>query len=124
MKKSRDRGFRYAVKAACLSGFRSHRVGAALFHKNKLIRMGWNRKKSHPLCPTEHSQHAEFNLCVGLDKLVLSPRCILYVARLTRTGDVGIAKPCEACQDFIRSVGIKRIFYTNQNGQLEEFYEF
>jgi deoxycytidylate deaminase len=117
MTKRNDRGLKAAVEAASLSVFRRHRVGAALFYKNRLVNIGWNRKKSHPQCPTERSQHAEFNVFIGIAS---ASKCTLYVAMLTRSGDVGIAKPCEICERYISGMGITKVFYTNRDGRLEQ----
>ena len=122
MTKRNKKGLKHAIRAAYLSDFYKHRVGSALFYKNKLLNIGWNRKKSHPECPTQHSQHAEFNVCIGVAEV---SRCTLYVARLTRTDNIGIAMPCEICQKFLSKKGITKVFYTNRNGNLEEFnFEF
>lgn len=117
MNKTDKRGMKYAIRGACLSSLRC-RVGAALFYKKKLLGIGWNIKKSHPRCPTEHSQHAEFNVCIGLDKTILSNGCTLYVVRLTKTGRIEIAKPCEICQEFLQAICIDKIFYTDREGKL------
>ena len=114
------RGLRYAIRAACLSEFRSHRVGAALFKKNKLVGLGFNQKKTHPRCPTNHSQHAEFNTCIGMNREELADGLTIYIARLTRTGKVGLARPCESCDNMLVGLGIKKIFYTNHKGSLEQ----
>lgn len=118
MTKMRNRGLKHAIRAAGLSDFKQHKVGAALFYKNKLLNIGWNRKKSHPLSTTEHSQHAEFSVLIGVESAI---RCTLYIARLTRTGKLGIARPCEICQGLISSKGIRQVFYTNNLGRLEKF---
>lgn len=108
-----------AVKAAHLSGLRKYYVGAALFRKNRLVSIGWNVRKTHPLCPTQHSQHAEFNVMVGLSKIDIDG-ATLYVARVGRNGKVCIAKPCRDCEHFLSLLGLDRIYYTNQQGLLEE----
>jgi deoxycytidylate deaminase len=119
MTKRISNGVKYAIVAAKKGDFRRSKVGASIFYKGRCIKVGWNKKKSHPECPTKHSQHAEFNACIGLDKSYLS-KCILYVVRLTSNGELGIAKPCEICEKFILSMNIKRVYYTNRNGQIEQ----
>ena len=37
---------------------------------------------------------------------------ILYVARIGRSGNVGLAKPCLACQRKLVNAGIRRTYYT------------
>jgi len=114
----RRRGLRAALKAARLSDFYAHRVGAALFKGSRLIDTGCNKHKTHPqsLCFT---QHAELNTVAGQHKYDLKGMT-LYVARLTRTDRVSYAKPCGECQKVIKSVGICKVFYTGYNGELRE----
>lgn len=37
----------------------------------------------------------------------------IYVTRFSKDGMTAMAKPCAHCQEFIRSVGIKKAIYTN-----------
>ena len=37
---------------------------------------------------------------------------ILYVARIGRSGNVGLAKPCGSCQRKLIKAGVKRVYYT------------
>ncbi len=38
--------------------------------------------------------------------------CVMFVARIMRSGKVGLAKPCVNCQTVIEDAGIKRVIYT------------
>lgn len=115
-----QRGFAAALKAARRSQFYSHRVGAAVFIGAKLISLGYNRHKSHPKSsPRTCTQHAEFNSLIRLAGNDLS-NAVLFVARLTRTNRVSCAKPCPDCQAIISRMNIRRVFYTNHDGQLEK----
>lgn len=113
-----EKGLKAALQAARRSEFYSHRVGAAVFIGSRLISMGHNKHKSHPKNRC-WSQHAEFDSLIHLVGENLS-RAILFVARLTRTDKVSCAKPCEICQEFINQFNIRRVFYTNHKGELEQ----
>ena len=39
----------------------------------------------------------------------------IYVARYLRSKVCGLAKPCPVCENLIRKVGIKRVFYTTSD---------
>lgn len=55
------------------------------------------------------SVHAE------IDALRKAPRAsggILYIARVGRSGNVGLARPCEDCQAALLAAGVKRVVYT------------
>lgn len=113
------RGLIQAVKAATYSDLYSYKVGAALFRGSKLIALGWNSKKSHPrnISKAGFSQHAEFYVFTGLHKHSIQG-CDLYIARITKKGKVSIAKPCVDCQNYLMTLGLHRVFYTDRQGDL------
>jgi deoxycytidylate deaminase len=114
------RGFRYAINAAELSTNDYHRVGSSLWQGSRLISVGWNNFKTHPDSPTRfHAQHSEFNCLVGLHKYDVVGATI-FVVRLTRGGDIGIAKPCDICEKMLRAAGIRKVFYSGRDYEVEE----
>jgi len=114
------RGIKYAHKAALASMAQHYRVGAAIFKGPRLISIGWNSEKTHPSSCTRYSaHHAEFSALVGNYKYDLVGASI-FVVRITPSGKIGMAKPCDACQDFIYAAGITKVFYTNFNGNIEK----
>lgn len=121
LSRSQIRGLRLALRAARLSGLTKYHVGAALFKKNRLISMGWNIRKTHPKCPTSLSQHAEFNVMIGLSREEIRG-ATLFVARIGKGGSPRIAKPCDECRKFLSMLNLGRIFYTNRSGELEELF--
>lgn len=116
------RGFKHARIAAKRSKLYSHRVGAALFRKKQLVSVGYNTKKTHPNCPNELTQHAEFNVTKGFSPEEIDG-CTLYIVRLTRTGKIGISKPCADCADYLRSLGLKKVYFSNEEGEIQEWKE-
>lgn len=48
-----------------------------------------------------------FNNIIGAD---------LYVMRFRKNGSIGCSKPCSHCQEAIRTAGIRRVYYTDANG--------
>lgn len=115
----RSRGKRAAVKAARLSQFYAHRVGVALFKGANQVSIGFNRFKSHPQ-NTCFSQHAEFNSLIKSANKYHPGNLTMYVARLTRTDKISLSKPCSECQKAIWDAGIRKVFYTDHTGELEE----
>lgn len=115
-----QRGMRYAIKAALLSGAEHHRVGAAIFKGKSLISLGWNSTKTHPSSTTRYNaHHAEFDCLMGNYKHDLVGASI-FVARITKGGHLGIAKPCPSCEAVIRAAGIKKVYYTNNAGSVDK----
>lgn len=115
------RGMKAAEKAAWLSKSPSHRVGAAIFKGTKLVSYGWNSRKSHPRSHTiQKGHHAEFAALMANWKYDLIGATI-YVTRLTRGGNIGIAAPCKECRKLIEACGLKRVVFTNREGEVEEW---
>ena len=90
------------------------RLGAVLVHRNSIVSIGMNSYKTHPLMaertewPFLHAeQHAIIRAgvdnCEGLD---------LYIARVLKNNDLALSKPCKVCNELIKDVGIKNIYYS------------
>ena len=45
---------------------------------------------------------------------------IINVVRFTNRGQPTMAKPCVWCQDYMRKKGVRRVKYTNWNGEWEK----
>jgi tRNA(Arg) A34 adenosine deaminase TadA len=92
-----------AVIAAGAEDPRAYFIGAVGIRADGRIvtsRNGASRQQ----CP---EAHAEARLCRKLTK-----GSIVWVARVTRSGVVGLAKPCSRCQAILRSTGVTRVYYT------------
>lgn len=99
------------------------RIGAMLVIGNRVVAMGQNVYKTHPLQkrfgknPEAIYQHAEMNCIINFlrknDREELS-RATLYVARVMGQDaeHVGLAKPCAGCNSAIHSYGIKKVVHT------------
>lgn len=90
------------------------RHGAVLVRKNRVVAVGYNSYKTHPLLaertefPYLHAEtHAIFRYgmdnCEGLD---------LYVARINREGELQNSAPCLVCRTVIRDVGIANVYHS------------
>jgi len=47
--------------------------------------------------------------------------CTLVNTRISKTGAFGMSCPCTQCQTLISWCGIKKVIYTNKQGQWEDF---
>lgn len=103
-----------------------HRVGCVITDKKgKVISTGFNKRKSHPL-QAKHAQHINEGaifLHAEIDALV---RCrkqpyAIYVGRLTKGGNPGLAKPCPICMGAIMNAGVREVYYTTNDGAIEGF---
>jgi deoxycytidylate deaminase len=89
-----------------------YQLCALVVKRNRVISVGYNNPKTHPLAHTKMRQlHAEMDAIIGCTKAELDGAEIVVV-RARRDGKVGMAKPCRACDDFIRRVGLRRVYYT------------
>ena len=43
----------------------------------------------------------------------------IKVIRFSKNGSITMAQPCPYCQKFLRQYGVKRVFYTNWDGEWE-----
>jgi tRNA(Arg) A34 adenosine deaminase TadA len=62
--------------------------------------------------------HAELAVVLNLDRAATQGTDI-YVVRVGKTGEFKMSKPCTMCETALKHVGIKRIYYTTNNGTIE-----
>lgn len=49
------------------------------------------------------------------------PGDVLYVMRWTKDGEATMSKPCPKCQKVIAEANLKKVFYTNWEGEFERY---
>ena len=99
------------------------RVGAALVRGGSLLSVGYNRYRNDP-CLVDIpgvSFHAE---AVALRRAGDPKGATMYIARVTRTGMSGMARPCSHCQRLLLENGVRAVVYTTSNGILRERAQF
>lgn len=111
------------------------RLASMLVYKNDIVSVGYNQRKSHPFQQkfSHHEEaiylHSETHCIknalrhVSLD--VLS-KCTLYVLRVKRPHNHaendfiwGEARPCKGCQRAIAQFGIKKVYFTTDEGDFK-----
>ncbi len=104
----------------------THELCALVVSKNRVLSVGYNQPKTHPISSDTVQQqlHAE------MDALLRCPEADaegaeVIVVRVKPSGKPGLAKPCGVCQGILRRFGVRRVFYTidsetPDNPQLEE----
>lgn len=97
------------------------RLAAAIVYKNKIVSIGRNQYKTHPIMlrfcknPEAIFLHAEVDAINKATKILNKnelAKATLVVLRIKKDGSYGMAKPCEGCQDCINHYNIKKVFYT------------
>lgn len=97
----------------------NYRVGAVLAKGNKILGRAFNCAKSHPNGSGRFfTLHAELRAIWRFMRITSSLKnCQLYVARVSKTNKLGMARPCQDCLLFIRSLGIHTIHFTSSDGR-------
>jgi pyrimidine deaminase RibD-like protein len=103
---TQSKGIRYKV-GAVIDGNHGFHVACNIIGKGHpmLKKLGYG-----PHC----GQHAEFrvvNTYPGSAK-----GATVYVARMNKNGIVKASRPCEACENFLRSKGVHKVVYTTDAG--------
>lgn len=97
------------------------RHAAAIVYKGRVLTVGTNKEKSHPLCREYQENKSRIYLHAEMDAVI---RCMnlhgseilngssLFVLRRTKGNRVGFSKPCPACSKLLEVVGIREIYYS------------
>lgn len=109
-----------AIEEAGKSTHHPH-IGAVVFKGKRIFGSGHNGIRSSSL-PMKHrhweeSLHAEQAALLNLDWDKLKG-CSMLVVRVSKTGMFGICKPCPMCSKIINHVGIKNVYYSNEQGEI------
>lgn len=132
------RMFSVAKQEAEKSTFDRFHVGAVIAYKGHIISRGHNSDKTHPLQRAYNSKYRKFNNVDGsyikhslhaeIDCITRLPYIIgkevdfskakIYVYRISAGKRLGFgnSKPCPACMNAIRDLGIKDIYFTSDEG--------
>lgn len=109
-----------------------HKIGCVIVDGHRIISSGCNSDtKTLPLqskidfqhlnCESTGKVHAETEALIYFIRRHLSlPNATLYTFRQHKDGSYGCAKPCPRCIHLIKSVGIKKIVYTTNDGIAKE----
>ena len=123
--------FRAAKAVSEFGNHHRHKVGAVVVLKHRIISSGCNSTKTHPLQKqynqyrfTEdsvHTCHAELVALLPLikDEVDLSNASI-FIYREHKNHTIACARPCKSCMQLIKDCGVKRIFYTTEDGYARE----
>ena len=125
-----------ARELAKSSDFKRIHVGCIITYKGMVIASGFNSNKTHPLQKkynkfraTSDSEfvpklHAEISALSKLRNSSLNPkRMKLFVYRIKQDGSYGMARPCPSCMQAIKDFGIRKIYYTTNDGFAKEILE-
>ena len=111
------RNLKMASKAAEQSGHDTFRHGAVLIRGGSVLNIATNSDNHTSFgqrfrtSPGRATHHAETACVLGLDRSITNG-ATMYVARINKSGDWKMSKPCSMCHEVMKFVGIKRVVYT------------
>lgn len=125
--------FKKAKQVSKVSDFPKIHVGCVAVYHGKVIGMGCNLSKTHPMqkyynrfreCDGEEFDpklHAEIN-CINSIKHMNIPfnKVKLYIYRPRISTPTGMCRPCPSCLSAIRDMNITNVFYTTDYGYAYE----
>ena len=98
---------------------------AFLVKKNKIVKIGWNRKRTHPEI-SKHpyhdgyvGTHAELDVILKSGLEDLNDHCMI-VLRVDRKGRLANSKPCPGCLSLLKSYNVEEVFYSDTEGNIEK----
>lgn len=130
--------FKLAHQSCFYSDSPRTRVGCVVIYKGKILSVGYNTTKTHPVqksynkyrnfdpedAKKPNSLHAEIHALIGLqDNDIDFKKVNIFVYRIKKDGSKGLARPCPACEAMIKNMGIENVYYSTENGWGYEKYE-
>ena len=125
-----QRFFNIAKEMSQLSNFSRARVGAVVTSGKRILSASCNSTKTRPL-QFYYNKYRNFedyknsNSCEHAEISALSPligkeiewgKVSIYTYRELKNGKRGCSKPCEACSKLIKELGIKTVYYIDEDG--------
>lgn len=103
-----------------------------ILKKNRIQKIGINTDKTHPAnlrysyvgkdgtdIRTFVGVHSELSAILKYGKEDCSD-CTFINVRIDRNGETAISKPCIGCQDLLKQVGFKRLWYSDKDKKFKE----
>lgn len=114
-----QRFFELAKRAALESIYGKLRHGAVIVKGGSIVSFGFNKSNHcqfgnrfrNNLINGHATQHAEISAVLGMPR-ASTEGADIYVVRVNNQGKWRMSKPCSMCEDALKFVGVKRVFYT------------
>lgn len=100
-----------------------HKLGAVVLKNGKIISTAHNQRRHVKFLKKSWVKREETVCAERMALIKTLDKCagtVVYVGRVNREGSFLMAKPCEACLNMMREVGVKKIFYTDCDGNFKE----
>lgn len=102
------------------------RIAAAIVKHGTIISVGVNKKKTDPFVHKYNRDnknkiyiHAELSaIKKAVNRIHDLSGCIIVVCRVNNRGEYRMCKPCKMCHAAIIEYGIRKIYYTDEKGNV------
>jgi tRNA(Arg) A34 adenosine deaminase TadA len=125
--KRKKRFIDLATRVAENSAETGYRHGAILVRGNSVLNASCNKnaysrfgERFRKRDKGDATHHAELGCILGLDRSITRGADV-YVVRVGRSGNLLLSKPCDMCEAALRHVGVRRVYYSLNDGNFE-FY--
>jgi deoxycytidylate deaminase len=116
-----DEAVKQSEKAVS-QGHRYHH-GSVIWKKNRIISKGYNKKRCVPTLTKYGYEpyfypHSETDAILKADRDDLNGSSLLVIRKCKTK--LGNSKPCSFCVRMVCECGIKKVFYSDTNGDIQE----
>lgn len=127
--------FKKARLVALISDYKKIHIGCIAVYQGNIIGVGCNCNKTHPTQKIYNRYrissesmlpklHAEINCINSIKHLDINfSKVKLYIYRIRRDQPYGLSRPCPSCMAAIKDLGIRNIYYTSNEGYVQERIE-
>ena len=98
-----------SVNSTC----KKHKHSAAIFDKNNIFSIGFNHYINGDLM----TLHAEIHAISRLPRDLIYGKWIMVI-RVNTKSELKNSRPCNECIDKLKKKGIKKVFYSNDDGKI------
>lgn len=135
----KERYFKFARAAAQWADYQGTRsapsIGAVAIYKGSIVAEAWNTNKTSTLqarynvyryepadtpckahCETQLIQRLRWKFGNSIDW----SKVYIYLYREYKDGKLAPSRPCQSCMAMLKDFGIKKIYYTTEDGYAEE----
>lgn len=123
--KRKKRFFDLATRVAENAAQGGYKHGAVLVRGNIVLNASHNKnaytrfgERFRRRDKGDATHHAELGCILGLDRSITRGADV-YVVRVGRSGNLLLSKPCDMCEAALRHVGVRRVYYSLNDGNFE-----
>ena len=107
-----ERNLSKAAAQALKSRYRRWPMGAVIVKSGRLLARACNEQKNSPSIPGMPANRCSVHAEAAVLRLAEGRGATVYVARMGRRGQRALARPCSACEELLRSHGVRQVVWT------------